>query len=67
MTWLIKDQVLLVSEHGRALRIVNLEDGVVSTICKRTCFQDFYLIGKSFIKIFMLGEGMSTRYNTAFV
>jgi len=34
MVWLIQDQVLLVCDYRSALRVVNLEDNDVSTVCK---------------------------------
>jgi len=34
MVWLIQDQVLLVCDYKNALRVVNLEDNDVSTICE---------------------------------
>jgi len=34
MVWLIQDQVLLVCDYESVLRVVNLEDSDVSTICK---------------------------------
>jgi len=34
MVWLIQDQVLLVCDYESVLRVVNLEDNDVSTICK---------------------------------
>ncbi|XP_067950884.1 hepatocyte growth factor receptor-like isoform X1 [Watersipora subatra] len=47
MVWLIQDQVLLVSEpYKHSFRVINLEDGLVTTICKgEDRYNPTYILG----------------------